>query len=220
MPKKTFFNLSEDKRQHIERIAMDEFAKFGYEQASINRIVIASGIAKGSFYQYFEDKGDLFERVMTVVGLMKMDYLSPVLQNPADHDFFTFLEELYRSGLAFAKNHPKAARISFEVYKNKSNPFFENIYRESRKQGMAFYVPLIDRAIERGEINPKIDKAFVIHLLIYLQVASFDYYLESFDEETTENMQWAGDIMPTVHLMIDFIKKGIGSTNQGAEEHD
>ncbi|MBK7453960.1 MAG: TetR/AcrR family transcriptional regulator [Anaerolineales bacterium] len=60
MPKQTFLNLPEEKRNFIINAAADEFAEYGFEAASINRIVANSKISKGSFYQYFEDKADVF----------------------------------------------------------------------------------------------------------------------------------------------------------------
>jgi len=56
MPKQTFFNLSPDKRGTIEQAALDEFTAYGFDNSNMNRIVAQSRIAKGSFYQYFEDK--------------------------------------------------------------------------------------------------------------------------------------------------------------------
>ena len=53
MPKDTFFNLPEDKRALICKVALEEFGEYTFDQASINRIVAKAGIAKGSFYQYF-----------------------------------------------------------------------------------------------------------------------------------------------------------------------
>ena len=53
MPKQTFLNLPEEKRNTIINIAIEEFAEYGLENASTNRIVAKSGISKGSFYQYF-----------------------------------------------------------------------------------------------------------------------------------------------------------------------
>ena len=61
MPKITFFNLPDEKRQLILDIAIDEFAENDFANVSISRIVARAGIAKGSFYQYFEDKDDLEE---------------------------------------------------------------------------------------------------------------------------------------------------------------
>ncbi|NIV34346.1 MAG: TetR family transcriptional regulator, partial [Anaerolineae bacterium] len=50
MPKDTFFNLPEDKRALICKVALEEFGEYAFDQASINRIVAKAGIAKGSFY--------------------------------------------------------------------------------------------------------------------------------------------------------------------------
>jgi len=51
MPKQTFFNLPEEKREMVFNAAVEEFAEHGLKNASTNRIVKNSGIAKGSFYQ-------------------------------------------------------------------------------------------------------------------------------------------------------------------------
>ena len=68
MPKQTFLNLSHEKRQTIVNAAADEFSEYGFEAASINRIVANSGISKGSFYQYFEDKTDVFRHLVDVLA--------------------------------------------------------------------------------------------------------------------------------------------------------
>jgi AcrR family transcriptional regulator len=44
--------------------AAKEFAAHGYDDASINRILLASGLSKGSFYYYFDDKPDLAAAVI------------------------------------------------------------------------------------------------------------------------------------------------------------
>jgi AcrR family transcriptional regulator len=71
MPKQTFFNLPDEKRKTIINAAVDEFMEYGLESASTNRIVANSGISKGSFYQYFEDKQDVFMYLITVLGAGK-----------------------------------------------------------------------------------------------------------------------------------------------------
>ena len=64
MPKDTFFNLLQEKQLRILDISVEEFYQQGYEKASISRIVDTAGIAKGSFYQYFEGKEDLFRYIV------------------------------------------------------------------------------------------------------------------------------------------------------------
>ena len=60
MPSSTFFRLPQEKRERLLCAATDEFARTTFAEASINRIVQSAHIPRGSFYQYFEGKEDLF----------------------------------------------------------------------------------------------------------------------------------------------------------------
>ena len=64
MPKETFFNLKEAKRDKIEKALINEFSRVSFEQASISNIVAEAEIPRGSFYQYFEDKEDAIKYVI------------------------------------------------------------------------------------------------------------------------------------------------------------
>ena len=64
MPTSTFFNLPPPKREKLLQAAVAEFARRPYGEVSINRIIQAAEIPRGSFYQYFEDKTDLFRYVI------------------------------------------------------------------------------------------------------------------------------------------------------------
>ena len=62
-----------ERRQQILNHARDVFAKRGYYAAKIDDIVAAAGVARGTFYLYFEDKRSIFEeivdRVFTRLGM-------------------------------------------------------------------------------------------------------------------------------------------------------
>ena len=81
MPKETFFNLPDDKRSLIINAAMEEFSKAGYNTASINQICKNSAIPKGSFYQYFTDKLDLYVYIMTLAIEEKSGFSQLLLWN-------------------------------------------------------------------------------------------------------------------------------------------
>jgi AcrR family transcriptional regulator len=53
-----------ERRQQILEKARDVFAKHGYHAAKIDDIVAAAGIARGTFYLYFEDKRAIFEEIV------------------------------------------------------------------------------------------------------------------------------------------------------------
>ena len=59
MPKETFLKLSKEKQQKVINAAKKEFARVPIENVSIKKIVEEADIARGSFYQYFENKEDL-----------------------------------------------------------------------------------------------------------------------------------------------------------------
>lgn len=60
MPTKTFFNLQDEKKNKIIEASKNEFSRYSFYDASINRIIKEAGISRGSFYQYFDNKEDLF----------------------------------------------------------------------------------------------------------------------------------------------------------------
>lgn len=60
MPTQTFFNLPKDKQKRLLDAAATEFSRVPLKDASINNIIKLAEISRGSFYQYFEDKEDLY----------------------------------------------------------------------------------------------------------------------------------------------------------------
>lgn len=67
MCKETFLRLPEEKRNRILDAAWEEFTSVSFTKASINRIIRRAEIPRGSFYQYFDDKDDLFHYLMKEV---------------------------------------------------------------------------------------------------------------------------------------------------------
>src|SRR3979409_2533708 len=73
------------RRQQILNEARDVFAKRGYHAAKVDDIIKAAGIARGTFYLYFEDKRAIFDeivdRVLARVGMAiaRVDVEKPVV---------------------------------------------------------------------------------------------------------------------------------------------
>ena len=101
MPKQTFLNLPEEKRSIVINAAIDEFAEYGLENASTNRIVANSGISKGSFYQYFEDKQDVFMYLLTLLEQEKIDYFKGKHPLSMNMDTFQYFRWMIKTGMEF-----------------------------------------------------------------------------------------------------------------------
>lgn len=81
MPTSTFFHLPKEKRERLVEAAWAEFTRVPFAEVSINKIIFRARIPRGSFYQYFDDKHDLFGYLLSDVR----DY------------FIHMLEEILRS---------------------------------------------------------------------------------------------------------------------------
>ncbi len=73
MPKSTFYKLPEPKKQQLLKAAYQEFSLKNLESASITLLVKKLGIAKGSIYQYFDDKEDMYLYLLEYAEQRKND---------------------------------------------------------------------------------------------------------------------------------------------------
>jgi AcrR family transcriptional regulator len=78
-----------ERRQQILTVARDVFARRGYHQTTIDDIALQAGVARGTFYLYFEDKravfSDLIDRFasqlsMAIVRIVTDDAQRPVVE--------------------------------------------------------------------------------------------------------------------------------------------
>jgi TetR/AcrR family fatty acid metabolism transcriptional regulator len=54
----------EQRRAHLIQCALEVFAEKGYHQASISDIIKRAGVARGTFYLYFESKRSVFDQLL------------------------------------------------------------------------------------------------------------------------------------------------------------
>ena len=220
MPKETFKNLPEEKRLLIEKIAISEFGAFGYDRASINRIVENSHIAKGSFYQYFEDKKDLFLYLISKVNEKKLESISPVFQNPGEYDFFTLIRELFISGLKFAADNPEITLMGNWLFKNKGHPLYNEVVDIGLQNAQNVFTGLLELAISKNEIRYDIDLEFVSYTISAMNVSVVEYYFQNIKGGEPDIRKFDEGIIETVDLLLDFIKNGIGTRKKGGKDND
>jgi AcrR family transcriptional regulator len=164
MPKQTFLNLPPEKRENIVNAAVEEFAEFGLENASTNRIVANSGISKGSFYQYFEDKQDVFMYLLSVLEQEKMQYFRD-RHPPSTHmDTFEYFRWMIKAGMEFNSAYPRMTQAVSRVLLGEGLYYGKNFasYRERTTQALSM---MIEQAIERGEVDPSVDVELAVMVM-------------------------------------------------------
>ena len=135
MPLPRFLKLDPADRAPILDAATREFAEHGFEGASQNRIIEASGISKGAMYYYFADKADLYGTVVDRAVAQMLEAIGPL--DPFDDapSFWAACEayveratmvafgmpELARLGVALSTVvFPQLARLAKHVYRNEA----------------------------------------------------------------------------------------------------
>ena len=204
LPKPTFANLPDDKRLKVEQAAIKEFTAYSYDQASINRIVEAAEIPKGSFYQYFKDKKDLYRYLLDMIVERKMEFLTPVMANPMEMEFFTLLREIYVSGLRFAASNPELQQISHRLLADRNHPVFVEFMQDNVGKSDDIFSQLIQLGMQRGELRDDLDVAFTAHILSSMNTSVADFY-QSYIKKTMDE-----DYLNMVDKMLDFLRRGIG----------
>lgn len=92
MPSTTFFNLPSEKREKLLAAARAEFARVPYAEASINKMIQAADIPRGSFYMYFRDKEELFRYLMGEWSRQLTALLEELLEMRQGDIFAAFLD--------------------------------------------------------------------------------------------------------------------------------
>lgn len=106
MPRPRFNKLTNEKREMILEAAAKEFAGKGYENASLNRILLNAGLSKGAAYYYFDDKADLFMTTVTHYSQLVMRDVAIDVDALTADNFWEKLTEIYRQQFHQAKKRP------------------------------------------------------------------------------------------------------------------
>ena len=136
MIKKTFYNLPEEKRQRIISAVMNEFSSSATEKVSINRIIKAANISRGSFYQYFDDKVDLVEVLVKTFADISVEGGRKALEYSNGDIFYTY-EKLFDIIADFGRDK-KQKMILKNLMKNlRANDDLISEYLINRFEGLA-----------------------------------------------------------------------------------
>ncbi|NLJ79558.1 MAG: TetR/AcrR family transcriptional regulator [Firmicutes bacterium] len=200
MPKATFFNLDPEKREAVLQAAWEEFARHPFEQASLSRIVQDSRIAKGSMYQYFEDKLDLYLYMVELAYEQKRSYLKKAFALKAD--MFTILEEYYHQSYLFARDFPFMHRVINNFWDSRAPALEAELARGklSRSQDFSGF---LKEARRKGVVNPLLNPEAIF--FVYHAVGRD--LIEYFGDEA--NSRFVSDV-------LDVLKYGLQAREEGS----
>jgi len=215
MPLQTFYNLDKERKGQILLASYEEFAFSKYQLASVSNIVKKLGVAKGSFYRYFENKFDLYSYLIQNAYEMRMDQLDDLLEKE-NLSFFEIIRENFRDKVKFDLNYPLKSIFLYNAMQESHEEETDTIINEMISGVLKFTTQLIQKYQEKGELNSSISPQMAAHFIFQSQLGIYDYLavfkgvnfkysikngrLFSVSEE---------EIMKTVDEMLEIIKSGL-----------
>lgn len=202
MPTSTFHNLPENKQKRILTAAINEFAVRDYESALISNIIKEAQIPRGSFYQYFKDKEDLYRYIFQKIANDKIAFMSEELKNTQNLPFIDLISILYERGIAFALEYPKYIQISRFLFA-KQDTLFDDIIRPNNELAIKYYQGYIENDQAQHRIRQDIDSYQLAKLIANLLMQTSTQVLYDHNDYDFDV------IKRDVNTIISVLKKGI-----------
>jgi TetR/AcrR family transcriptional regulator len=210
IPKSTFLNLSEEKRRRIVREAVREFADKGFQKASLNAIVARLGIAKGSLYQYFDNKEALFLYLFDqFTGLVK-GTLAEVAAFSRQANFYAQIRLAAEAGITFIDRHPDFYDIYLKLLFEQDVPHREELIAKVRLFSRDYFGPLCEEGRRRGQVRQDLP----IEIVTFILDATLDRFLQGYAKSYLDGgLALAGkdrrELEEKIAAIIDVLRDGL-----------
>ena len=212
MARNRFDNLDPDKQEAILRAAGEEFAAKGFEAASINRIILGSGMSKGSVYYYFEDKADLFattversiQRMMDEIGWFSLEVLGP-------DEFWEALLELTRRSVEFVKRNDWWMKLGRAFHRIQQEPGAEAATVRLMDVGRGWWRSIVERGQVLGVIRTDLPLELLVEIVMGADQGGDKWMMEHWEEFSGE------DLRKIVDARVDLLRDMLDKENEGWE---
>lgn len=155
----------EERRAQLVEAASRVFAEKGYRSASITDIIEAAGVARGTFYLYFDSKLDAFHAVMDRF----LDLFKEVVEREVRRPYGNPLQvrsqirESLLEWLKFFRDHRELAKIAFREA-NAIEPDYEKRCVALMDSCFAHWRQTLERFQALGIVRKDLDPAFMNHV--------------------------------------------------------
>ena len=212
MARNRFRNLDPTKQEAILEAAAEEFAEKGFAAASINRIIQASGMSKGSVYYYFEDKADLFatvlergaERIMAEVGWPAIEVLGP-------EEFWDSVLELTHRSVEFVQREEWWIRIARSFHRLRHEEGAGPALERLKERGRGWWRAIIARGQAIGVVRTDLPQDLLVETAMGADEGGDQWMMDHWEEFSPEELR------QIVDGRVDLLRDMLDKKNEGWE---
>ena len=212
MVRDRFDNLEPARQEAILSVAADEFAEHGYTGASVNRIIEAANMSKGSLYYYFDDKADLFstvvERAVTRF-VEESGWLN--LDDVAADDFWEALLERTHRAMEITARNTWWVRIGMAYQRFQGEATNEAAVRRLVDLGRDYWGRLIRRGQELGVIRTDLPLGLLVETVLGADHGGDRWMFEHWDTFSPDELN------AVVDGRVDLLRDMLDKKNEGWE---
>lgn len=187
------------RREPLIEAALNEFVRQGYEQASLNDILAASGVSKGKFYHYFDSKQALYLGLVELLIQRKKEHFAA---NPVGEQkgFFNTLRAQLDAGQRFALAQPDLYRFSQAFLRERGTPIFTVVMETYGLGGDSAVAQLVAAYHARGAFAEGLSLEFVTRAVL-LVLNGLPQLLDLSSPE---------DLNAHLDELMGFLERGLG----------
>lgn len=201
MPTQTYLNLPVAKQEAVLAAAMDEFSKRNVEEAKLSNIIRLAGIPRGSLYQYFENKEDLYVYAFEKLRADRREFTKPAFDYYLTSPFLTFFEHFYALDTEYLARHPVHIQMGKVLYSHASGVSL-SLIRGIKTRYRDIFVIAIERDKEQGNIRSDVDVAVLADICVHFMTDIFIF------QNLSEHMTLA-DMRQHLSGTIELIRRGV-----------
>lgn len=211
MPNKTFEALSAEKKEAVIQAALKEFTTHDYVSASLNNIIHDIGIAKGSFYRYFDNKKELYDYLISYGLEKKAGYAYAQMEKPAD-DIYTSILNTLSSFMSFTIENEALSAFLLKAFFNGDLSRDDFLFLKDGKK------ILLDEIIRRQgkDISDRYSTDFIFFCITQILIGTPEYIKEKYLRETPGLKPGEIDYQKSIPIIentykqiVDFIEHGL-----------
>lgn len=169
MPTVTWARVDSARRAAIIDAAEAEFGAHGFSRGSLNVIARRAGVAKGSLFQYFADKRDLFAFIADIASQRVRGYMEELIRElDPNRPFFDFLTDLLDGWVAYYAEHPRERALHAAATLEVDTDARVSVQKVVHRHYLEVLRPLVHDAQSRGDLRADADTGVLLSLLLMI----------------------------------------------------
>lgn len=188
MPKPTFEKLPKQKQETFIKGFLKEFAANNYDKASVSVVVKRLNIAKGSVYQYFENKLDLYLYLKSLCEMTKIQYVLGIKREEYA-TFWDYYRTQYEAGIKFDLEHPLESQFLYRIGEKETSEVLQGFMKEWKQQAIQAYINVIQAEVDQGNFRNDISAEAMTYFLVSVSMGIGDVLRDRYDIDFDENIK-------------------------------